>query len=87
MPLCVQTNYDNCTYYCRVAFLHHRLVLLQVSCNWIHDAYPDAKLYGSSRHHEKLPNLPWQPALLDDPAVLAEFDDELDLRIPAGTTL
>lgn len=59
--------------------------LLQVSCSWIHDAYPDAKLYGSSRHHRKLPGLPWEPVLLDDPAVLSEFKEDLDLRIPAGT--
>lgn len=63
---------------------HLIAVALQVSCSWVHDAYPTAKLYGSSRHHEKLPSLPWETALLNDPAVLAEFKDDLDLRIPAG---
>ena len=50
----------------------------------IRDRYPGAKLFGSSRHAEKLPDLPWQKALLDDPKTFAEFDEDVDLRIPAG---
>lgn len=60
------------------------MTYLQVFCQWAHEAYPGAKLYGSSRHTRKQPELPWQKALLDDPATLAEFKDDLDLRIPAG---
>jgi len=70
---------------CTSCYTHGWLLVLQVSCSWVHDAYPSAKLYGSSRHHAKLPSLPWEPALLDDPAVLAGFKDDLDLRIPQGT--
>lgn len=53
-------------------------------CKWAHEAYPAAKLYGSSRHAEKQPDLPWQKGLLDDPETREEFKDDLDLRIPAG---
>lgn len=35
----------------------------------------DAKLYGTARHHSKLPDLPWQGGYLEDPKVQAEFKD------------
>lgn len=56
----------------------------QVSCEWVHNAYPSAKLYGTKRHKEKLPNLPWEAGLLEDAATQALFKDDLDLRVPQG---
>eukprot|EP01025_Chloroclados_australasicus_P016452 TRINITY_DN18270_c0_g1_i4.p2 TRINITY_DN18270_c0_g1~~TRINITY_DN18270_c0_g1_i4.p2 ORF type:complete len:269 (-),score=36.20 TRINITY_DN18270_c0_g1_i4:123-929(-) len=55
-----------------------------VFCEWVHQTYPDAKLYGSARHHSKFPQLPWQAGLLEDPATQEQFADDLDLRVPDG---
>jgi hypothetical protein len=57
---------------------------MQVSCKWVHEAYPQAKLYGTKRHHDKLPDLPWESGLLEDPQTQALFKDDLDLRVPEG---
>jgi hypothetical protein len=62
----------------------HTRLHAQVSCGWAHEAYPKAKLYGTSRHVEKWQDLPWQKSVLDDKATLEEFSDDLDLRIPEG---
>jgi hypothetical protein len=58
--------------------------MMQVSCEWVHQAYPQAKLYGTARHVSKLPNLPWLDKLLEDPETQALFAEDLDLRTPAG---
>lgn len=57
---------------------------MQVFCQWAHETYPKAKLYGSSRHVKKQPDLPWQKDILDDPKTCESFKEDLDLRIPAG---
>lgn len=52
-----------------------------------HARYPDAKLYGTARHRDKAPELPWQPETTDSPALHALFADDLDFSVPRGVTL
>jgi len=54
------------------------------SLELVHKLYPHAKLYGSSRHVEKAPDLPWQQDLVDSEACRSAFSDDLDLRKPEG---
>lgn len=50
----------------------------------MHKQYPQAKLYGTQRHHEKFPHLEWEPELTESEACAALFADDLDFSIPAG---
>ena len=49
-----------------------------------HQQYPHAKLYGTKRHLEKFPDLPWQPELSESQACAALFADDLEFSVPAG---
>lgn len=49
-----------------------------------HQQYPDAKLYGTRRHHEKFPDLPWQPERSESDACAALFADDLQFSVPEG---
>lgn len=50
----------------------------------VHKAFPKARLIGSERHVRKAPDLPWDDRLIDDPALQAEFADDLQLKKPLG---
>jgi hypothetical protein len=50
----------------------------------VHKHYPNAKLYGTRRHHEKLHDLPWQPELIESDECTALFADDIEFSIPAG---
>jgi hypothetical protein len=50
----------------------------------IHRQYPNAKLYGTRRHHEKLHDLPWQPELIESDECMALFAKDFEFSIPAG---
>lgn len=49
--------------------------------------YPHAKLYGTRRHKEREPALPWQPLETDDPALHALFADDFLFSVPRGVEL
>lgn len=49
-----------------------------------HQQYPKAKLYGTRRHINKFPDLPWQPALTESPECQALFADDFAFSVPAG---
>jgi hypothetical protein len=49
-----------------------------------HALYPNAKLFGTQRHVEKFPDLPWQPQLTESEKCAQLFADDLDFSIPAG---
>ena len=53
-------------------------------CNAAHKLLPHARLIGTSRHHTKAPELPWEPGLIEVPATQAEFEEDLDFSVPAG---
>ncbi len=46
--------------------------------------FPDAKLYGTARHHARFGDLPWQPERVEDPAMAAIYPDDLELLVPRG---
>jgi hypothetical protein len=50
----------------------------------MHKQYPDARLYGTRRHHQKFPGLPWQAELTESAECAALFADDLEFSIPAG---
>ncbi|MFT4919853.1 MAG: hypothetical protein ACI8RU_002480 [Zhongshania aliphaticivorans] len=50
----------------------------------MHEQYPKARLYGTQRHHQKFPNLPWQPELTESAECAALFANDLEFSIPAG---
>jgi len=49
-----------------------------------HEQYPKAKLYGTQRHIEKFPDLPWQPELSESAACAELFADDLEFSVPEG---
>jgi hypothetical protein len=53
----------------------------------LHARYPGAKLYGTVRHHERFPDLPWEAARTEDPALHTLFADDLDFSVPRGVEL
>ena len=55
-----------------------------VHCKFIQQILPDARLIGTRRHHRKLPDLRWDPALIEDETTQQEFADIFDFSIPAG---
>jgi len=49
-----------------------------------HADYPDAKLYGTQRHIDKFPNLPWQEELTDSTEFASLFSDDFEFSVPCG---
>ncbi len=49
-----------------------------------HAQYPKAKLYGTQRHLEKFPELPWRPERSESVDCAALFAEELSFSVPAG---
>ena len=56
-------------------------------CEWMHRAYPDAALYGTARHHRKLPSLPWQDQRCENGVLAEAFGDDFAFSIPQGVPL
>jgi hypothetical protein len=50
----------------------------------VHERFPNARLYGSSRHVEKKSELPWQDLRVDNPEMHALFADDLTFSVPRG---
>ncbi len=49
-----------------------------------HQLYPEARLYGTRRHIDKFPDLPWQPELTESEECAAIFAEDFEFSIPAG---
>ncbi|MFT5897636.1 MAG: hypothetical protein ACI97K_000270 [Glaciecola sp.] len=49
-----------------------------------HADYPNAKLYGTKRHLDKFPNLPWQTELSNSNEFAALFSDDFEFSVPRG---
>ena len=48
------------------------------------EQFPDAKLYGTSRHVEKAPDLNWQDLKTNNPELHRQFADDFEFSIPRG---
>lgn len=55
-----------------------------VHCAFVQQWLPHARLIGTRRHHVVLPELRWDPALIEDAATQRRFADTLDFSIPLG---
>jgi len=55
-----------------------------VHCEFIQKLLPHARLIGTRRHHQELPDLPWDPALIEERSTQQQFADHFDFSIPAG---
>ena len=53
----------------------------------MHRRFPKAKLYGTARHADKAPDLPWEPLHTENPELHALFADDLAFSVPAGVQL
>lgn len=49
-----------------------------------HADYPNAKLYGTQRHVDKFPNLPWQTELTNSNEFAALFSEDFEFSVPQG---
>ena len=55
-----------------------------VHCEFMQRLLPNARHIGTRRHHQQLPDLRWDPALIEDTATQQQFADTLDFSIPSG---
>jgi hypothetical protein len=55
-----------------------------IHCKFVHQALPHARLIGTRRHHTQMPQLDWDPALIEDAATQQEFADLFEFSIPSG---
>lgn len=55
-------------------------------CRAAHLLAPQARLFGTARHREQPPELPWESEIVESPATQAQFE-ELDFSVPAGLDL
>lgn len=58
-----------------------------IHCEWMHQAYPDAALYGTARHLRKFPDLPWQSTKCEDHALTDLFGADFAFSVPRGVHL
>ena len=56
-------------------------------CERMAQAYPDAKLYGTRRHHEKLPDPKWESDTCEAGALDGLFGDALQFSVPRGVQM
>jgi hypothetical protein len=56
-------------------------------CHAAHQLAPSARLFGTRRHWEKMPDLPWSQGAIEDEATQAKFADDLAFSVPKGTDL
>ena len=56
-------------------------------CAWMHRAFPRAKMFGTQRHKDKLPKLPWQETRCEDEALAERYGEWFDFSVPQGTAL
>lgn len=46
--------------------------------------YPGARLYGTARHHQRFPDLEWDPLMSEDTELHALYAEDFDFSVPAG---
>ena len=56
-------------------------------CAWMHHAFPSAALYGTARHIDRLPDLPWQTTRCEDAALRQTFGADFAFSVPEGMPL
>lgn len=51
------------------------------------EQFPNAQLYGTSRHKQRAAALRWERMHVDDPALHAQFADDFSFTVPSGVDL
>jgi hypothetical protein len=50
----------------------------------MHQMFPDATLYGTQRHHDRFPDLPWADLRTQEQALHDLYADDFDFSVPRG---
>jgi hypothetical protein len=50
----------------------------------MHKLYPEARLYGTVRHVQRFPDLPWESELSEDPELQSLYADDFEFSVPVG---
>ena len=50
----------------------------------MHEIYPEARLYGTQRHLERFPDLPWEEVRSEDEELHDWYAEDFDFTIPRG---
>lgn len=53
-------------------------------CANMHSDFPDAKLYGTGRHAERDPDLPWEELLTEQPEFRQLYPEDFEFSVPRG---
>lgn len=56
-------------------------------CDWMHEAFPQARLYGTARHHEILPDLPWEGLRCEQDELAQHYGGDFAFSVPRGVPL
>ena len=56
-------------------------------CEWMHRTFPQAKLFGTRRHLEKLPELPWENIRCEQDELADKYRSDFDFSVPRGVAL
>ena len=56
-------------------------------CRAAHRLAPSARLFGTRRHRDQAPDLPWQDGVFEDAGTQAQFTEDLDFSVPDGADL
>lgn len=56
-------------------------------CEWMHEAFPQAKLYGTARHHKLLPDLPWEGLRCEQDELAEHYGADFAFSVPRGVPL
>lgn len=49
-----------------------------------HQQFPKAKLYGTKRHHEKFPELPWETDVTESAKFARRYKADIEFTVPKG---
>lgn len=55
-----------------------------VNVERMHELYPHAKLYGTARHCNRFPHLPWESDYTEHDALHEKYRDDLQFSVPRG---
>jgi len=50
----------------------------------MHEMYPDATLYGTARHHDLFPDLPWAEVRTEDAELHQHYAEDFEFSVPEG---
>ena len=55
-----------------------------VHVQWMHEHFPTARLYGTARHIERFPELPWEKERTEDEDLHQAFAEDFEFSVPRG---